>query len=439
MKFSRYEDYKLASSRFFNEVPSHWGVLPLKRTARLEYGDALPAEDRAENGEVPVFGSNGPFARHDNPNTRGPVIVVGRKGSFGKVVYSRPPVFAVDTTFFIDERHTGSWLRWLYYALQVIRLDSVSADTGVPGLSRESAYSELIPVPTSREQFQIATFLDYETARIDRLIEKQQRLIELLQEKRQAVISHAVTKGLNPDVPMKNSGIEWLGEVPAHWQTTRVGRLYREVSRKGESSLPILSVSIHYGVTDREIMPEESDRKLQRMADKESYKLVRAGDLVYNMMRAWQGAIGAAKVDGLVSPAYVVATPREDLCSEYFQAVLRTPSCVEEMRRYSKGITDFRLRTYWDDFRNVIVPLPPVKEQRSIMNTIGERLASVSDLVTKTEASVELLQEHRTTLISAAVTGKINVRDWRPPESLSEAEERDGQLLQAAEERSTYG
>src|SRR5690606_28649927 len=110
-----------------------------------------------------------------------------------------------------------------------------------------------IAAPSFAEQTQIARFLDHETARIDALIEEQQRLIELLKEKRQAVISHAVTKGLDPTVPMKDSGVEWLGEVPAHWDVVRLGAVYFEAAVKGVAELPVLQVSIHHGVSDKEL------------------------------------------------------------------------------------------------------------------------------------------------------------------------------------------
>ena len=136
--------------------------------------------------------------------------------------YSTLAVFAIDTTFAIDARHTKEDLRWLYYALQSSRLDTISKDSAIPGLDREDAYARAIAIGPTREQRTIARFLDCETAKIDALVAKQERLIELLQEKRTALITRAVTRGLDPNVPMKDSGVEWLGEIPAHWKITRI-------------------------------------------------------------------------------------------------------------------------------------------------------------------------------------------------------------------------
>jgi len=280
------------------------------------------------------------------------------------------------------------------------------------GLSQYEIDNVEMPSPPEGEQALIAGFLDRETAKIDALIAEQQRLIELLQEKRQAVISHAVTKGLNPDAPMNDSRIEWLGEVPEHWAVQRLGVVFREVSEQGQDDLPILSVSIHDGVSDKEMDEEELDRKVTRSDDRSKYKRVAPGDLVYNMMRAWQGAFGTVAVEGMVSPAYVVARPRASIATQYVEHLLRTPAAVEQMRRCSRGITDFRLRLYWDEFKNIRVLLPPISEMESICAAIGGIVEQAQALQAEAQQNIALLQERRSALISAAVTGQIDVRGF---------------------------
>lgn len=292
-----------------------------------------------------------------------------------------------------------------------------------------------LPVPPLREQRTIAAFLDHETARIDRLIEKQQRLIKLLEEKRQAVISHAVTKGLDPDAPMKDSGVEWLGHVPAHWAIIRTGLLFREVSEQGGADLPILSVSIHHGVSSAEMSDEELSRKVARSEDRTKYKRVRPNDLTFNMMRAWQGAFGAVRNLGQVSPAYIVARPISSAIEpRFYEKQIRTPAGAEEVRRYSRGITDFRLRLYWDEFKEIRCAVPPLAEQREILEFLDSQEEQITNLAAKLREAIGLLREHRAALISAAVTGQIDVRDWQPT-----VEEAEAPLLQAAEEPATYG
>ena len=220
MSFRKYEEYKESGIERLGEVPKHWEVRQLKYICRFAYGDSLPSEKRIE-GDVPVYGSNGPVGFHSFSNTTAPCIIIGRKGSFGKVNYSSDAAFAIDTTFFVDSRYTNANIRWLYYLLGLLQLDAVSKDSIVPGLNREDAYQQIGLYPPLEGQKRIAAFLDKETTKIDTLIDKQEQLITLLQEKRQAIISHAVTRGLTPNVKMKDSGIEWLGEVPEHWEVLR--------------------------------------------------------------------------------------------------------------------------------------------------------------------------------------------------------------------------
>ena len=252
--------------------------------------------------------------------------------------------------------------------------------------------------------------MDREAAKIDGLVAEQQRLMALLKEKRQAVISHAVTRGLNPDAAIKSSGIEWLGDVPAHWVVSRMANVFREVAEPGTDELPILSVSIHHGVSDKEMDDEEMDRKVTRSDDRTKYKQVAPGDLVYNMMRAWQGGFGTVAVAGMVSPAYVVARPKMSVETAYIEHLLRMPKAIEQMRRHSRGITDFRLRLYWDEFKNLGVAVPPRDEAKAICSEIADMENRFSNLTATCEKSIDLLQERRTALISAAVTGQIDVR-----------------------------
>lgn len=202
----------------------------------------------------------------------------------------------------------------------------------------------------------------------------------------------------------KDSGVEWLGEVPAHWEVVRLGALFMEATEDGEDGLPILSVSIHDGVSDKELAEDELDRKVTRSGDTSKYKRVALGDLVYNMMRAWQGGFGAVMVTGMVSPAYVVARPIRDFQTKFVERLLRTPNAVEEMRRHSRGVTDFRLRLYWDEFKSMKVVLPDKAEQAAIAAFLDRETGKIDALVAEQEKLIELLKEKRQAIISHAVT-----------------------------------
>jgi type I restriction enzyme, S subunit len=208
----------------------------------------------------------------------------------------------------------------------------------------------------------------------------------------------------------KDSGVEWLGEVPAHWEVLRLANLFQQMAEEGADDLPILSVSIHSGVSDKEMNEEEMDRKVTRSDDRSKYKRVMPGDLVYNMMRAWQGGFGAVTIAGMVSPAYVVARPTRIFVTEFVEQQLRTPNAVEEMRRHSQGVTDFRLRLYWEEFKTLQVVLPPIEDQRRIMDELSGETSKIDALITEQRTLIDLLKEKRQAVISHAVTKGLDPR-----------------------------
>jgi type I restriction enzyme S subunit len=192
----------------------------LKHILRLQYGSSLSADVRQE-GSILVYGSNGAVGFHDKSNMLAPAIVVGRKGSHGKVVWAENGGFCIDTAFFVDHRSSFTNLRFAYYLLQTLGLDEPSKDSAVPGLDRSEAYNKYVPRLSLETQKAIADFLDRETARIDQLIEKKDRQYLALEEDQQAFITMAVTTGLDP-APMSPTANTWLKEIPAHWDLSRL-------------------------------------------------------------------------------------------------------------------------------------------------------------------------------------------------------------------------
>jgi type I restriction enzyme S subunit len=187
-----YPAYKDSGVEWLGKVPAHWEVRRLKFICRLAYGDSLATGER-EGGHIPVYGSNGCIGYHSFANTEAPCIVIGRKGSFGRVNFCLTRVFAIDTTFYIDSRATDSNLRWLYFLLGWIGLDEVSRDSAVPGLNREEAYKKSAPLPPLPEQPAIVEYLDAQTVRIDAAMAATRRQIELLREYRTRLIADVVT------------------------------------------------------------------------------------------------------------------------------------------------------------------------------------------------------------------------------------------------------
>lgn len=383
----------------------NWESAKLRYVARFAYGDAFWA-DETQDGPIQVFGSNGPYASTSRSNTRGPAIIVGRKGSYGKVNWSAEPCFASDTTFFIDASTTQNDLRWVFWLLQALRLDEGSNETAVPGLNRDAAYGIEVPVPSSSVQRVIADYLDRETAQIAALAAAKARLLALLAEKRRALITRAVTRGLDPNAPLRASGVPWLGEVPAHWGVERARWLFRERDERsvtGEEEL--LTVSHLTGVTPR----SEKEVNMFEAETTEGYKLCYAGDLVINTLWAWMGAMGVAPVDGIVSPAYNVYVPGPRLDPAFVDALVRIRVFAEEAIRYSKGVWSSRLRLYPEGFFEIWFPVPPLAEQRAIVAHLAAETARLDALAAAAARSLALLKERRVALIAAAVTGRVDV------------------------------
>lgn len=282
------------------------------------------------------------------------------------------------------------------------------------GLTLNGIGSVNIAVPNLATQKAIAAFLDRETARIDKLIANKERQVELLHRRAKLAVAELVTGATVEGLTTVETGLDHIPRIPAHWSLLRAGHLFHEVAEPNTDDLPVLSVSIHTGISDRQLDDEERDRKVNLIEDRSSYKCVRPGYLAYNMMRAWQGAVGVSTVDGAVSPAYVVAKPTRDLHSLYYQFLLRTPPFIEQMRQGSKGITDFRLRLYWEQFRLIMLPVPPLEEQRRIAAEAERELAHADEVAARIVRSVALLREHRAALITAAVAGQIYIRENLP-------------------------
>jgi len=206
----------------------------------------------------------------------------------------------------------------------------------------------------------------------------------------------------------KDSGVEWLGEVPEHWDVLPNRSLFAERNEAGNDQLPILSVSIHTAVSTDELEDEENIRGKIRIKDKSNYKRVYPKDIAFNMMRAWQGAIGVVRNEGMVSPAYIVAKIIGSIDGDYLEYQYRTDAFIQQMDRYSKGITDFRKRLYWNEFKQLITVVPPKDEQLKIVGYLDRKTAMIDKAIAIKEKQIELLKERQRILVYYAVNHGLN-------------------------------
>ena len=284
----------------------------------------------------------------------------------------------------------------------------LAASSGVTrfGIPKAALGLMRLPIPSLSKQREIADYLDQETRRIDSLLAGKERLLAILVEKRRALITSAIIRGLNHRSAVRDSGIPWLGKIPASWQVERARWLFRERDERsttGEEEL--LSVSHLTGVTPR----SSKDVNMFEAETTEGYKLCYSGDLVINTLWAWMGAMGVSRVNGIVSPAYNVYKPNPRLDPGFVDLLVRIPIFSQEVIRYSKGVWSSRLRLYPEGFFEVYLPVPPIEEQRAIAGYIAGQTTKLDAMRTATERTIALLRERRSALINAAVTGQISI------------------------------
>ena len=285
-------------------------------------------------------------------------------------------------------------------------INDLTGSTTVKHLSSFDILKIRFPLPPLNVQARISGHLDAVAGRIDNLLAVKGRLLDLLAEKRKAIIATAVTRGLDPKVKLRDSGVPWLGEIPEHWEIERARWLFRERDvRSTTGDEEMLTVSHLTGVTPR----SEKDVNMFEAETNEGYKLCEPGDLVINTLWAWMGAMGVAPVKGIVSPAYNVYEPGPRLAPAYIDALVRLPVFAQEVTRYSKGVWSSRLRLYPEGFFEVYLPVPPQEEQRAIVAHIARETAKLDAVRAATERTIALLKERRSALIAAAVTGQLDV------------------------------
>ncbi|WP_312479097.1 restriction endonuclease subunit S [Stutzerimonas nitrititolerans] len=454
MTFTTYPAYKDSGVEWLGKTPEHWKVVPAKRgisvltdftangsfaalAENVEYQSSgyarlIRMTDLRQNLETDgIWIDESAYKYLEKSSLVGGELLMASVGSVG-LIYLMPEVdypASLAPNMYLLKTNSSLLSKFLYWSLLSeggqSQIFQVATTTAQPKLNKDNVRSIVIALPEVQEQIQIARFLDHETARIDALIEEQQRLIELLKEKRQAVISHAVTKGLDPTVPMKDSGVEWLGEVPAHWiisqlkfnttemQTGPFGsQLHAEDYVDG--GIPLINPA---HMVDGRIIPDFQVSVDEETWSRLSRHALKAGEIIF----ARRGELGRCAVvskdqEGwLCGTGSLKASLNSRLSSEYAYLLVTSKGVVSELSLESKGSTMENLNT--ETLGRVRLPLPPLSEQEAILEHVHEIAGQFAALMNEAEDGIKLITERRSALISAAVTGKIDVRGWQPPAS----------------------
>ena len=307
------------------------------------------------------------------------------------------------------ERGTNS--RYYHYLLHSYDIQKVFYNMG-NGVRQGLNYSEFsklrVLAPKSVEQQQIADYLDHKTAEIDGLIDKINAEIDTLQQYQRSVITRAVTKGLDPNVPMKDSGIEWIGEIPETWAVVKIKYYLSRNDIKNHPDEEVLSVYRDYGVVPKN---SRTDNHNVTSTDTTNYKYVTEGNLVINKMKAWQGSLAVSNYTGIVSPAYYVYQFKNSkLNKRYFHYLIR--NCYKsEFKRLSTGIRDGQWDLQAYDFENTSITLPPKSEQQQIVDYLDQKVTQIQKLINSKQQQINQLTEYKNSLIFEYVTGKKQVKE----------------------------
>lgn len=454
-KYQAYPEYKDSGVEWLGDIPTDWTVTALKNISKIINGSTPKSGvesywDGLINWMTPTDLSQ-KSGCHVSDSLR--KITLSGLESCGTtlvpantiILSTRAPIgsIAIGTSEFCTNQGCKSIVisdvlisNFIYYLLSTLTLPLNNLGRGSTFLELSSDDLGSVKVSLPKENIKnILDFLDYETTKIDSLIEKQQKLIELLKEKRQAVISHAVTKGLNPDVPMKDSGVVWLGAVPEHWHISKFGHISSVV--RGGSPRPAGDPTLFDGdfspwVTVAEITKDanvylNSTETFLTKKGSEQCRVFKTGTLLISNSGA---TLGVPKILGVDANANdgVVGFESLKLNLEYSYYYLST--LTNNLRESIKqGSGQPNLNT--DIVKNIYVPIPPQDEVNDIVSFIKVNVSIYSDIELKSEQQIKLLQERRTALISAAVTGKIDVRNWVAPATSEAAADTASQEVNA--------
>lgn len=437
-KYKAYPEYKDSGVEWLGKIPTHWICTQIKYGYDITLGKMLQKNKSSSKDELK------PYLKAQNIQPKGidlsvvdnmwfspdeknklllknNDVLISEGGDVGRSALWQGQLVecyiqnAINRARAIKGNSPYFLNYWMVYLKSADFINTLCNKATIPHYTAEKVETSPLLLPNCDEQLHISLFLDHETAKIDNLIKKQQQLIELLKEKRQAVISHAVTKGLNPNMPMKDSGVKWLGELPSHWQALPTKRLFRLVAEPAEinNDYELLSVYTAIGVAPR----KDLEPKGNKASTTDGYWKVRQGDIIVNKLLAWMGAVGFSNYDGVTSPAYDILRKVKDINPKFYHYLFRLELTQREFKRWSRGIMEMRLRLYFEELGRIIMPVPPRQEQDVIVEEIEKIEHQYSQLENIASHQIDLLQERRTALISAAVTGKIDVRDWVAPDT----------------------
>lgn len=419
-----YPTYKDSGIEWLGQIPTHWELtrissvltevkdlntsLRFSHPSQFKFGDIIlkpdvNIEDVSSLSKCIIF-------RKDD------ILINGLNLNYDFVTQriARANYTGIITSAYIAVRVRNN-LSSKYVTYLFKALDSRKVFNGLgTGIRLTLTYKELkkyyIILPPQEEQRQIVAYLDYKSNKINERICQRERELQTLSELKQAEIAAVVTRGLDPNVPMKESGIEWLGKIPAHWEVRKIKNCLQERSEKGYPNEPILCATQSRGVIPQDMY---DNRVVVVNKDFDKLKLVKCGDFVISL-RSFQGGIEYAYYQGIISAAYTILTPKDKRNSEYFKHLFKSHDFIQLLQTCVTGIREGQNINYAMLAKHFI-PIPPIEEQQKIVLYIKNRLYVIDEYIAKLKTEINYLQEYKQRLISDVVTGKVDVRGVEIP------------------------
>lgn len=403
----KYSSYKDSGVKWLGEIPSHWDVVPLKYCISINNGRDYKEYESSEG--IPVIGTGGQFAYSSVEMYRGEVVFFGRKGTVDKPFYYNGSFWAVDTVFFAIPKN-NMLCKYLYYVGTTIPFGLYSTSTAIPSMTQTDLMNNPFALPPLSEQQTIVSYLDSVTSQIDTAISQQQKMIELLNERKQIIINNAVTKGLDPTVKMKDSGVDWIGEIPEHWEVCSLKKVATIILGKMLSNNPtekypyLCAKDVHYGNVDL------SDLKMMYFSkeERERYR-VQNGDML--IVEGGAGAGGCAVFDGdmevFIQNSIMIVRGNSNMDNRFICYFFQTIN----QKGYVEFICNKATIPHFtkEKVGAVMLPIPPIEEQMQIVNKIKSICEPIDNAINAANKQITLLQERKQIIINEVVTGKVKV------------------------------
>ncbi|ENC9558489.1 restriction endonuclease subunit S [Aeromonas hydrophila] len=412
----KYDSYKYSGIEWLGDIPTEWAIKKFKHFYRAAMGETILASDLIDGGSIPVYSAtegNHFFGFVNNSSVvlnAGDLVIPARGNSIGYPKLVEQKSTCSQTTIYAKKIQDINEKYVFYYLVGCKQYLFQFVQTAIPQITVDEVKNNAILFPPATQQAIIANFLDKKTAVIDEAISIKERQIVLLNEHKQILIQQAITQGLDPTVPMKDSGVAWIGKIPAHWVVRRSKFVFCQRKERARSDDIQLSATQAYGVIPQEQYEEMIGRKVVKISfHLEKRKHVEIDDFVISM-RSFQGGLERAWASGCIRSSYVVLRPvnKNEVDAGFFSYMLKLPTYINALQMTASFIRDGQDLNF-DNFAQVDLFIPPIEEQKAIFYAIQSKVDEINKSIALFTDQITKYQEYKTTLINSAITGKIKV------------------------------